>query len=214
VYVPDVGYIQVGVGNEAKTAQEAWAKNGEAMRKIFAALKELGIDPKDVKTKNVSVNPKYFYPKDDKGRPLEPKLIGYTADYSLTVTVRRLDDMGKVCDALVENGANRNMSIRFGASDVEKALNEARARAVADARKQAELYTSGAGVTLGLVQSIQVGNYAMPISDYRYEHLTKAAGEHAPLPIAAGEQELTVSVTITWEFVHTAGKVSRFLAES
>jgi uncharacterized protein YggE len=66
---------------------------------------------------------------------------------------------------------------------------------------------TGAGASLGLVQSIQVGHYA-PMPQYQLARTLEAAKDHAPLPVFAGEQELTVTVTITWEFVHTAPKVS------
>jgi uncharacterized protein YggE len=115
-YTPDVGYVHGGVQSKGKTAGEAWEKNGESVRKIAEALKKLGIDPKDVKTLSLNVQPEYFYPKVW-GTTLEPRLIGYIATYDLTVTVRQLDDMGKACDALVENGANQNLGISFGCSD-------------------------------------------------------------------------------------------------
>jgi uncharacterized protein YggE len=200
IYVPDVGYIHVGVLSEGKTAQEAWEKNGEKVRKIFEALKKLGIDPKNVKTVSLDVSPKYYTPHDDKGKALEPVLVGYTASYKLTVTVKKLDDMGPVCDALVENGANRDMRISFGCSDLDKLMDDARARAIADARKRAELYATGAGASLGLVQNISEGNTATPYPMYEYQRQAKASPDAAsePLPIAAGEQELTVHVTVTW----------------
>jgi uncharacterized protein YggE len=200
VYVPDVGYVHVVVYTERKTAQEAWELNGEKVRKIFAALQKLGLDARDLKTVCMDVSPKYYTPHDASGKPMEPVLIGYASSYKLAVTVRKLDSMGKTADVLVENGANRDMSISFGCSDQEKLLDQARAKAIADARKRADLYVQGAGACLGLVQSISEG-YNAPMPGYRYEHLMKA-GDSQPLPIAAGEQELTVNVTVTWSIAH------------
>src|SRR4051794_37687601 len=39
VYVPDIGYIHVGVSSDAKTAAEAWKKNEAIVKQIFEALK-------------------------------------------------------------------------------------------------------------------------------------------------------------------------------
>jgi uncharacterized protein len=203
VYVPDVGYVHVGVVSEGKTAGEAWEKNGEKVRKIFEALKKLGFDTKDLKTMSMDVSPKYYTPRDAEGKPLDPVLVGYTASYRLTVTVRKLDYMGQACDAVVENGANRDMSISFGCSDLDKLIKEARQKAIADAREQAELYVNGAGASLGLLQSINQG-YAAQAPMYRYEHALKATADKTPLPIAAGEQEVTVSVTATWNIAHVS----------
>jgi uncharacterized protein YggE len=197
-YVPDLGVITVGVSSEGKTAGEAWEKNGEVVRRLFAALKKLGLEPRDLQTTGVNVAPRYFYPKDQ-----PPRLLGFTATYDLTIKVRKLDLLGKVLDEMVEAGANRNVGIRFTSTHHEKLLDDARARAVAEARKKAEIYVKGAGAALGQVVSISEGAHT-PGRHYRYEYLARAADGRPPLPIAAGEQEMTVTVTVTWNIVHVA----------
>jgi uncharacterized protein YggE len=198
VYVPDVGYVTVGVTSEGQIAAEAWQKNGEIVKKVFDALKALGLDAKDLKTSNIQVSPKYDHPKDK-----APVLVGYTAGYDLNVTVRDLSLMGKVLDAAVEAGANRQMTISFGCSDPEKYLDEARRKAVAEARKKAEIYVTGAGASLGLVQNISEGNF-IPYRSFQYEHIAPA-GAKLELPIAAGEQETSVTVTVTYGITYATG---------
>src|SRR5262249_48939272 len=140
VYVPDIGYVSVGVSTDGKTATEAWDRNRDAVRRLFDALQRRGIAAKDMQTSGLNVSPKYIH------RPnAEPEMAGYTVSYTLRVTVRKLDQMGSVLDDLVANGANRGMNISFGCADPEKLLDEARARAVADARKKAALYATAAG---------------------------------------------------------------------
>jgi uncharacterized protein YggE len=194
-YVPDIGYVNVGVSSDGKTAAEAWEKNRAIVQKLFDALKAMGLEPKDYKTSGLNLTPRYVHPKNQ-----EPQLVGYTASYDLTVTVRKLNELGKVLDTLVENGANRRMNISLGCADPEKWLDQARLKAVADARKKAQLYVTGAGAALGQVVSISDGqNYAW--RSLQYEHVAKAGD--APLPIAAGEQEMTVNVTITYAINQT-----------
>jgi uncharacterized protein len=195
-YTPDRAHVSAGVSSDGKTAGDAWQKNSLAVRKMFDALKALGIDEKDVQTAGVSVNPRYVYPKDQ-----EPRLVGYTVSYNLNVTVRKLDDLGRVLDGLVDSGANRNVAVSFSSSESEKLLDDARARAVADARKRADLYVKGAGAGLGLVQSISEGSVS-PFPTYRFELAAKA---DKGLPISPGTQEMTVSVTITWAIAHVPG---------
>jgi hypothetical protein len=198
-YTPDIAYITVGVNTEDKTAQGAWQKNGEIVKMIFAALKRLGISEKDLQTTGVKVQPRYHHPKDK-----APVLLGYTATYDLSITVRKLDQIGHVLDASVESGANRSVGIRFACSNPEKLLEQARIAAVAEARKKAQLYVTGAGAQLGLVQSIVEGNYSH-YRDYRFEMLPKAALAGLPLPIATGEQEMTITVTLTYNIAHGSG---------
>jgi uncharacterized protein YggE len=197
VYVPDLGVIGAGVQSDGKTAAEAWQANAAVVKKLFAALKRLGIDPRDVQTTGLGVSPRYVRPEGE-----EPRLVGYSASYNLSVKVRQLDRLGRILDVLVENGANRNVSISFACADPEKLLDTARARASAEARKKAELYARGAGAALGQVLTITEGAVS-PWRHYRFEYLAKGAA--ASLPIATGEQELSVSVTATYQIVHHAG---------
>src|SRR5438270_13637052 len=116
-----MGTISAGVSSDARTAGEAGQKNGAAVRRLFEVLKQLGIEARDIKTAGLSVNPRYVHP-DNK----EPQLVGYTATYDLTVTVRKLDDLGRVLDGLVGGGPNRQAGVTFGCSDAEQLLDDAR----------------------------------------------------------------------------------------
>jgi uncharacterized protein YggE len=194
-YTPDIAHVSVGVSCEDTTAAGAWKKNGDLVQKLFAALRALGVADKDLQTTGVNISPRYDHPKEK-----APVLVGYTATYDLSITVRKLGEIGKLLDAAVEAGANRQVGIRFACSEPEKMIDSARTAAVAEARKKAELYVTGAGARLGLVQSIAEGSYS-PWREQRFEMPAKAmAGQ--PLPIVAGEQELTISVTLTYAIVH------------
>jgi uncharacterized protein len=192
MYVPDLGHIQVGVAAEGWTVAEAWNKNEEIVKRIFTALKELGVQDKDLRTTNLNVQPRYLHRQNE-----EPQFLGYTVSYQLTVTVRKLDQVGTVLDRMVDAGANRQMHISFGCSKVDTLLDDARARAVAEARKKANIYVSGTGAKLGEVLSISDLPHAAQPRGLPIDALALAEGK-ASLPIAAGEQEMSVSVTVTW----------------
>jgi uncharacterized protein len=192
-YAPDQATISAGVSSEAVTAQEAWLKNADVVKKLFAALAARGIDPQDLQTMNINVAPKYTYPKDK-----EPVLVGYVVSYDLNVTVHKLDQLGAVLDDLVSAGANRKMNVRFASSDVEKLVDEARAKAAADARKKAQTYTSALGVHLGRVTKISdTPEFVLRSHQIDLEMMApKAAADR--LQIAAGRQEVSVNVTIVF----------------
>jgi uncharacterized protein YggE len=192
-YIPDLAYVSVGVSSDGKTAAEAWQKNSALVKKLFEVLKAHGINPKDMQTSGLNVTPRYVHPRNE-----EARLVGYTVSYDLAVTVRKLGDLGKVLDDLVENGANRRVGIRFGIAHPDTLLDQARARAIADARKKAEIFVKGAGANLGLVQSISEGSFA----PYRTYHLDLAKGAASGLTIAAGEQELSVTISVTYAISH------------
>ena len=159
-------------------------------RSCFRSRDIRSVATPDMKTVNLNVAPKYIHEKDK-----EPQLVGYTASYDLNVTVRKLDDMGKVLDALAENGANRHMTISFGCSDLDKLLDEARAKAAAAARHNAEVLAANAGGSLGVVLEISEGvNYPQ----YRLEFDRAAPTAAKDLPVAPGEQVASALVTVTY----------------
>jgi uncharacterized protein YggE len=84
--------------------------------------------------------------------------------------------------------------VRFFVDQTEKLLDEARRRAVADARRKAQLYAGAADVRLGRVIEISEGAIAAPGPVLRT--LSRASAES--VPIAQGEQTLRVSVSVTY----------------
>jgi uncharacterized protein YggE len=191
IYVPDVGYLSVGVSSKGTTSQEAWDKNNAVVKKLFDALKAHGIDPKDLQTSGLSIRPEYIHRKDQ-----EPLLVGYVAGYDLKITVRKLAELGTVLDDLVKNGANRNVNIAFGCANVDNLMDEARTRAIADARKKANLYATGAGAKLGRVLEISEVEAWEPT---RHQlQLEDAKAIPAALQIAQGQQELSVRIRVVY----------------
>jgi uncharacterized protein YggE len=190
VYVPNLAQVSVGISSDGRTAADAWKTNAEIVNKLFKALREQGIDEKDIKTTGLNVSPKYIYPKDKK-----PQLVGYTVTYNLDVSVRKLDHLGETLDALVSNGANRGMNLTFTYDNLDDLIDQARVKAIGDARHKAEVFVKGAGAQLGAVLAIS-DNQPLLYRSFYYEHVPAAKG--ASLPIAAGQQEFTVNVTVTY----------------
>ena len=68
--------------------------------------------------------------------------------------------------------------------------------AVADVKRKAELYAKAAGVRLGRILSIDEGNVSRP----QPVMMMRAMKEDASaVPVEAGEETLSVNVTITWQ---------------
>lgn len=188
--LPDIAYITLAVVTDGATAAEALDANSAAMRRLFKLLEALGIAERDVQTSQFGVAPKYRRVKDG-----EPVLIGYTVTNQITVKVRKLDEAGKVIDALVKEGANRVSGITFAVEDPEKAMDEARAKAMADAARKAGIFAKGGNVTLGSVKSINESHNA-PALRWHYE--LQAAPFKDGVPFKPGEQDLTVHVTVVY----------------
>jgi len=72
---------------------------------------------------------------------------------------------------------------------------------VTEARKKAKLYAEGAGAALGQVTTISEGSHS-PWRTYEFAMAQDVKMANHPLPIATGEQELSVSVSVTYDLVH------------
>ena len=191
--VPDVAIVTSGVLSQGATAAEALSANTSAMTSIFAALKEAGIAEKDMQTSNFMVQPRYNF-QDGKA----PELVGYDVSNNVTVTLRKIGDLGGLLDRLVKAGSNQINGIAFDVSKPEAALDQARKLATMDATRKAKLYAEAMGVSLGNVMSIsESGGYQPPMPMARGKVMMADAA--APVPVAAGEQAISMDVNITWE---------------
>jgi hypothetical protein len=164
------------------------------MNALFAALQQSGIPDKDVQTSNFAVMPRY---KFEEGK--SPELVGYDVSNNVTVTVRKTSDLGPLLDRLVQAGSNQINGIGFEVSEPSAALDEARKLATADATRKARIYAEAMGVTLGPVMSISEGISVERPMPYMRGKAMMADAPAPPVPVAAGEQSLSVDVNISWE---------------
>jgi uncharacterized protein len=188
---PDRAEIDAGVTSDAKTAREASDANNVAMGKVIAALKTAGVDDREVQTSRLSLQPRY-----SQNRDAPPQVVGYRASNRVAIRLKDPTKVASVIDTLVAAGANDIGNINFMVSNASRLLDDAREKAVADARRKAEIYAKAAGVTLGAPLSISEGGAAAPV--FRAKMAMPAAMAAAPTPISQGEETLSVSVAVTW----------------
>jgi Uncharacterized conserved protein len=201
---PDMAMINSGVTTQGATAREALDANTAAMNELLAALKEAGIEARDIQTSNFSVNPNYVYSdaRDANGYTLPPKINGYQVSNTVTVVVRDLEDLGTILDKSVTVGANSVNGVSFSVADPAELFNEARKAAFADARAKAELYAEAAGATLGELESITESQGFDGPQPYPMYARAEAAVAQA-VPVEAGEMSFVITVRVEWELDNT-----------
>jgi uncharacterized protein len=190
---PDIAYVNIGVHTEGKDAAEAVSSNNSQSTKVVDALKQFGIDPKDIQTTNFSIYPQQQY--DNQGKSTG---ITYVVDNSVYVTVRKLDTIGNLLDTVVKAGANSINGVQFDVADKTQALTEARKAAVADAQTTAQELAQAAGVTLGPVQTLTVSAAPIPVPGPVFAAKTASTAE-ASVPVSAGQMTVTVDVNIVYQ---------------
>jgi uncharacterized protein YggE len=190
---PDNAYIAIGVHTEGEDATEAVASNNDQSQKVAEALVEFDIDPKDVQTRNFSIYPQQQFDQDGKVTG-----ITYVVDNTMFVTIRDLDMIGEILDAVVSAGANSINSIQFDLENKDEALSQAREAAVNNAQAQAAELAEAAGVTLGEIQSINSFSQGYPVP-FMNGIGGGAAMVESAVPISPGQLTLTADVNIVYQ---------------
>lgn len=188
---PDTAQVQIGVENEAATTKEALAQNSAQVAVIIEQLKKLGIAEKDMQTSNFSISAKY----DKDGR----QVTGYNVSNSVSVKIRQLDKAGALLDQVVQAGANRIYGINFSVDDPSALLNQARDKALADAKAKAGQLAQGAGAKLGQVLVLTENIGEAPVPRFAAGAMLKNADGVSEVPLQAGEQTFSLQIQATFE---------------
>lgn len=186
---PDMATVTLGVDTLGDSANTALAENTAATAKMLETLKTAGIAASDMQTSDLTLGPRWEHPQEG-----QPKVVGFVASNNVSVTVRDLNKLGNVLDAVVKNGANTFQGLRFGLSDPKPNTDAARKAAVVDAIARANLYAEAAGVALGPVQSLTesfTGQQPRPM-------MRMAADSGAGVPLAEGEVSVKANVTMVF----------------
>ena len=215
---PDIALFNAGVVTQAVTATEALADNNRRMDRVIAALKRAGIAERDIQTSTISLQPRYSDPERDAqmlarstGRPYVPpteaaKIIGYEARNTVQVRVRKLDEMGKIIDTLIGEGANQVDGPNFTLDEPREALDEARREAVAVGRQRAELYAQATGMRVARLLSVSEGGGYYPVQQAIVVTGSRVGYGGAPpppppppAPVSPGELSRGVSLSMQFE---------------
>ncbi len=189
---PDQAVILAAVVDQQARAGAALEANSQEMRRVLQKLGEFAVAEADIRTRNFSVTP--IFERRQSGTAT-PRIIGYRVVNQIEVKVRELARLGAMLDALVAAGADRTDGIRFSIKEPAPLADKARRRAMADARRKAELYAEAAGVGVGRVLEIAEQGVSVP----RPRLLQATEMRARAVPISPGEQRVSATVTVVYE---------------
>ncbi|MCR2834574.1 SIMPL domain-containing protein [Parerythrobacter lacustris] len=135
-------------------------------------------------------------------KPKTPRITGYQANNAVSIRQRKLDDFGGTIDALVAAGANNVAGPSFRLEDSTEAENEARTKAIADARSRAELYAAAAGMTVKRIIMIDEGRTSSLSSGYDESYgfaMAETYDVYTPSPVLKGDLTIGASVGVMFE---------------
>lgn len=189
----DAARVELGVEVTAGTPADALSACANAERALVDAAGSAGVADGKVTTGWASVEPEWEHYGE------RPRLRGYTARVVVRADVADLAAAGRVASAALEAGgaAARLHGLVPRIDDPAQAEYAAREAAFNAARAKAQQFATLAGARLGRLLALTDARHGWQPRPMRTMALS--AGE--PLDVHAGEHEVAIEVTATWELV-------------
>jgi uncharacterized protein YggE len=189
---PDVLRLRMAVDVRRGDVDAALNAANADLARVRDALRKNGVAARDLQTSGLSIQPTYT----SKGA-----INGYEVTESLTANLRDVSHAGRAIGAAATAGGNavRVDDISFDLEGDAALLESARSSAFANAKAKAQQYADAAGRDLGALTSVNE-SVAVPSNPYaeKYDFARSAGSAASSVPISAGTQEVTVTVTAVW----------------
>lgn len=197
-YEPDVAIITMGVQvDKVNKADQALTQLNEKINNVIKAVEEVGVTKENIKTQNYSLYPQYDWINNVQTPG------GYTASQLLMVKVTNLsvnkDLVSQVIAAATKAGVNQIQGVSFDSSNIEDLKQEARLKAIADAKNKAGSIASNLGVRLGKVIGWWENPVTLPGMPYYNEMGGYGGGGNSTPSVPSGNQEIIMDVSINYE---------------
>ena len=194
--IPDRFTFTAGVQTTAPTVEEAVNQNNAKMSNAIAALKKAGATDPEVRTSNFSIYPQQVY---EQGQP--PRVVGYQAANSVTVTKKDIGAAGRLLQVALNAGVNETSGLIFEVSDPSRGRDQGLRSAFDDARAKATMLAQAAGRTLGRALSIteEGATVPPPPRPMPLGVMTAKAEAISQVPVESGTRELSYTISVVFE---------------
>ncbi len=199
-YNPDIAIVTLGVQiDKVAKPEDALNQLNNKVNNIIKAVKALGISDENIQTQNYSLYPQYDY-KDNISA-----VSGYNANQQLVIKVIDYDkNPNKLSSVIAEAskaGANQVNNLAFDASNMNDLKQQARIKAISDAKSKSDALASAAGVRLEDITG-WYENLINPISlyatDYGKGGMGGAGGAVSSPITPAGGREVIIEIGVTY----------------
>ncbi len=204
--IPDIASFDFSVVETGATVATAQEKVDTKIARALEAIKDSGIEDKDINTTSYNVYPKYeweqivciTYPCPQG----KNTLTGYEVNQTISVKVRDTEKAGDLVTKVGAIGVSNISGVEFRVDDREKYVAQAREEAIAEAKENAKKLADQLGVRLGKILYFNDNNGGYPMPYYAEGmggdmRVSSVAPAKAELPI--GESKITSQISITYE---------------
>ncbi len=193
--IPDKAFVNLGITvNNVSSVDEAQKQINETNNKLIQAMKGVGIPAGDIKTSNYSITPNYSNTPSD-----TEKINGYSGNANIAVTVKNTALISKVLEAATKAGANEIQGISYEVEDPSRYREQARSKAIENAKEQAKKLANSLGIRLGKITNIIESSPDQPYPIVRPLGLRQGLKADGGPQIEPGTQTITSTVTLFFE---------------
>ena len=196
---PDTIKIMIKAEGLCWNYDETIEQSTQDTRILRDALKNAGLDPKDLKTTYFSIDSKYESYRD-KNDDYKEKFVGYEYEHRTYIKFENDNKiLGKVLYELAHCDVKVKFEINHTVKDKEKVKNDLLEKAVEDSTTKAKVLAKASGVKLKEILSIdyswgEIEIYSETMNDLR---VCEAASRY-DIDIEADDIDVQDTVTITW----------------
>lgn len=199
---PDEATVRLGVLAQQASAGAAQQAVNRVVTAVLDAVRRLGVRAEQIQTSELSLSPVFapVRPGAQGVESQEPRIVGYQASNTVTITLEKLDQVGAVIDAGLGAGANRLEGVGFGLRHDEAARQAALREAVAQARAKAATLAAAMHVRLAEVLEVQEEGAAVAppprLEGPRIAAMASAA--EVGTPVSSGQVAVSAGVVVRY----------------
>jgi uncharacterized protein YggE len=192
---PDIAVIRLGIESEDDSVATARDRAAAAMNDVMDTLSSNGVADKDIQTQYFNIQQVSRWDRETE----EEVITGYRVTNTVTVTIRDIEKIGTIIDAVTDAGGDltRINGINFSIDDPAEYYEEARKEAMTDAKKKAEQLAKLANVNLGDATYISENSYYAPVAKSTMA-VGYDEGASYSTSISPGELDISLSIQVAY----------------
>jgi uncharacterized protein YggE len=204
--IPDTATFSFTVSETAPDVTAAQAKATKSGNAIIDYLKSAKIKDTDIQTTDYSVSPQYQYGSQICSQngycpPQKQTISGYQVSQTVLVKVRDTTQAGAILSGVGTRGVSYVSGLQFTVDNEQALQAQARDKAIADAKKQADVLAASLGVSIVRVTGFNENTGGQPVPMYAKMEMSGAASADAVQSptIPTGQNTIISNVSVTYE---------------
>lgn len=202
--IPDEIILSLGVETSDKSLDRSKAQNDERVKRVLALGPTLGIDPKQIQTGYIGIEP--WYRTYNQLESLE-----YRVRRSIAITLKDTTKFESLLSRTLEAGVTNVHGIQFRTTELRKHRDAARALAIKAAREKAEALAGELGQKIG--KAFRISEYGSGwsspygwwgsmsgnvTSNAIQNSVSSGAGSSSEGTLALGQITVTASISVSF----------------